>query len=156
MFNPIKKICQWASTISTSNNKQTGINGISQRLWFQLCGNRDNDIRKGKKATKMTLHKGHFFKFRKTKKMCFFLMSQGSFSPKISFLGQKVCSVARAQTDRQTREWKQRTPFQGFRIVFKFSFNLSSRSGPIMTPHVSTTLHYMATFFAKPCNYHFL
>ena len=29
-------------------------------------------------------------------------MSQGSFSPKIRFLGQKVCSVARSQTDRQT------------------------------------------------------
>ena len=29
-------------------------------------------------------------------------MSQGSFSPKIRFLGQKVCSVARTQTDRQT------------------------------------------------------
>ena len=35
-------------------------------------------------------------------KMRFFLMSQGSFSPKIRFLGQKVCSVARSQTDRQT------------------------------------------------------
>ena len=63
----------------------------------------------------------------------FFLMSQGSFNPNIRFLGQKVCSVARAQTDRQTRKWKQRTPFQGFRFFFKFSFNLSSRSGPIIS-----------------------
>ena len=31
--------------------------------------------------------------FEKQKKMCFFLMSQGSLNPKISFLGQKVCSV---------------------------------------------------------------
>ena len=29
-------------------------------------------------------------------------MSQGSLDPKIRFLGQKVCSVARSQTDRQT------------------------------------------------------
>ena len=29
-------------------------------------------------------------------------MSQGSFNPKIRFLGQKVCSVAWLQTDRQT------------------------------------------------------
>ena len=36
------------------------------------------------------------------KKMRFFLMSQGSFNPKIRFLGQKVCPVARPQTDRQT------------------------------------------------------
>ena len=29
-------------------------------------------------------------------------MSQGSLDPKIKFLGQKVCSVARVHTDRQT------------------------------------------------------
>ena len=34
--------------------------------------------------------------------MCFFLMSQGSFNPKIRFLGQKLCPVARMQTDGQT------------------------------------------------------
>ena len=61
--------------------------------------------------------------------MCFFLMSQGSFSPKIRFLGQKVCSLARTQTDRRESE-NRGHPFRvsGF---FKFSFNLSSRSGPI-------------------------
>ena len=35
-------------------------------------------------------------------KNAFFLMSQGSLDPKIRFLGQKVCSVARVQTDTQT------------------------------------------------------
>jgi len=34
--------------------------------------------------------------------MLFFLMSQGSLDPKIRFLCQKVCSVARVQTNRQT------------------------------------------------------
>ena len=29
-------------------------------------------------------------------------MPQGSFDPKIRFIGQKVCSVARVQTDRHT------------------------------------------------------
>ena len=29
-------------------------------------------------------------------------MYQGSFNPKIKFLGQKVCYVARVQTDRRT------------------------------------------------------
>ena len=29
-------------------------------------------------------------------------MSQGSFNPKIRFLGQKMCSAARLQTDTQT------------------------------------------------------
>ena len=33
----------------------------------------------------------------------FFLMSQGSFSPKNRFLGQKVCSVARRQTDTKVK-----------------------------------------------------
>ena len=34
--------------------------------------------------------------------MRFFLTSQGSFDPKIRFIGQKVCSVARVQTHRHT------------------------------------------------------
>ena len=76
---------------------------------------------------KMTL-KIPFFKIPKNKKLRFFLMSQGSFSPKIRFLGQKVCSVARTQTDRHESEYRGH-PFRvsGF---FKFFFNLSSRSGP--------------------------
>ena len=41
-------------------------------------------------------------KISKNKKMRFFLMSQGSLDPKIRFIGQKVCSVARVQTHRQT------------------------------------------------------
>ena len=41
-------------------------------------------------------------KISKNKKMRFFLVSQGSFHPKIRFPDQKVCSVARLQTDRQT------------------------------------------------------
>ena len=41
-------------------------------------------------------------KISKNKKMRFFLMSQGSLDPKIRFIGQKVCSVARVQTDRHT------------------------------------------------------
>ena len=32
-------------------------------------------------------------------------MSQGSFNPKIRFLGQKVCPVARGQTDRRFQEF---------------------------------------------------
>ena len=64
--------------------------------------------------------------------MRFFLMSQGSFSPKIRFLGQKVCSVARTQTDRQTDRHESEYRGHPFRVsgFFKFSFNLSSRSGP--------------------------
>ena len=41
-------------------------------------------------------------KISKNKKMRFFLMSQGSLNPKIRFLGQKVCPVARGRTDRHT------------------------------------------------------
>ena len=38
----------------------------------------------------------------KNKNIRFFRMSQGSFNLKIRFLGQKVCPVARVQTDGQT------------------------------------------------------
>ena len=53
-------------------------------------------------------------------------MSQGPLSQKIRFLSQKVCPAGGPQT--QTRKWLLRAPFQGFMI---FSFNLSSRIGPI-------------------------
>ena len=43
--------------------------------------------------------------FEKKKKMRFFLMSQGSFNPKIKFLGQKVCSVAREHTDTHESDY---------------------------------------------------
>ena len=68
----------------------------------------------------------------KKQKIHFFLMSQFSLDPKNRFLAQKMCSVARVQTDThtQTQKWLQRTPFQGFR---NFSFNLSSRIGPTST-----------------------
>ena len=36
---------------------------------------------------------------KRTKKKCFFLMSQGPFNPKIRFLGQKVCPVACLQNE---------------------------------------------------------
>ena len=41
-------------------------------------------------------------KISKNKKMCFFLMSQGSFNPQIWILGQKVCFVVRLHTHRPT------------------------------------------------------
>ena len=41
-------------------------------------------------------------KISKNKKMRFFLMSQWSLNPRIRFLGQKLWSVARVQTDGQT------------------------------------------------------
>ena len=47
-------------------------------------------------------------KISKNKKMRFFLMSQGSLDPKIRFIGQKVCSVARVHTDTQTHRHTDR------------------------------------------------
>ena len=41
-------------------------------------------------------------KISKNKKMCFFLMAQGSLNPKIRFLGQKMCPVAWLRTDGHT------------------------------------------------------
>ena len=60
---------------------------------------------------------------------------------KIRFLSLKVYSVACWQTDthtdRQTWKWKQRTLFQGFR---NFSFNISSKIGPICSRNCHTCL----------------
>ena len=55
-----------------------------------------------------------FFKISKNKKMRFFLMSQGSFSPKIRFPGQQVCSVARRQTDTKVKIGPKNPIFQNF------------------------------------------
>ena len=63
--------------------------------------------------TKNDPKKAIFQNFVKQKSV-FFLMSQGSFSRKIRFLGQMACS------DKQTQKWKQKTPFQGFRIFSNF------------------------------------
>ena len=52
-------------------------------------------------------------KISKSKKMRFFLMSQGSLNPKIRFLGQNMCSVAWLHTHTQTH-----TKVTGFRIFF--------------------------------------
>ena len=48
--------------------------------------------------------KGKKSKFRKNKKLRFFLMSQGVLCQKIRFLGQKLGPVACGQTDRQTHK----------------------------------------------------
>ena len=45
-------------------------------------------------------------------------MSQGSFSPKIRFLGQKVCSVARTQTDTKVKTEDTLSGFQDFFHIF--------------------------------------
>ena len=56
-------------------------------------------------------------KISKNKKMRFFLMSQGSLDPKIRFIGQKVCSVARIQTDKTDRHIHRQTDRQKFTSV---------------------------------------
>jgi len=58
--------------------------------------------------------------------MRFFLMSNGPLKQTKMFLGQNVCSVARLRTDMKVKT--EDTLFHDFSI---FSFNLSSRIGPI-------------------------
>ena len=55
-------------------------------------------------------------KISKNKKMRFFLMSKGSFDPKIRFIGQNVCSVARVHTDRQTDRHESEYRGHPFRV----------------------------------------
>ena len=49
-------------------------------------------------------------------------MSQGSFSPKIRFLGQKVCSVARGQTDTKVKTEDTLSGFQDFISNFSSTY----------------------------------
>ena len=44
-------------------------------------------------------------KISKNKKVRYFLMSQESLNPKIWFLGQKMCPLAREQTDRHESDY---------------------------------------------------
>ena len=65
-------------------------------------------------------------KISKNKKMRFFPMSKGSFSPKIRFLGQKVCSVARRLTDTKVK-MVLKIPFFKISKIKKLSFFLMSQ-----------------------------
>ena len=79
------------------------------------------------------------FKISKNKKMHFSLMFQGPLKQKIRFLAQKMCPVARGQTNNSQTNNSQtnrhgsenRGPPIGF-SRFR-SFNLRLRSGPINT-----------------------
>ena len=51
-------------------------------------------------------------------KMRFIFMSQGTFILKIRFLGQKVCSVARSQTDTKAKTEDTLSGFQDFVQTF--------------------------------------
>ena len=58
-------------------------------------------------------------KIWKNKKMCFFLMSQGSIIPKSRFLGQKCKGVlCSPHTDRQTTKVKTEDTLSGFHEFF--------------------------------------
>ena len=68
--------------------------------------------------------------------MRFFLMSQGSFDPKIRFLGQKVSFVARSHTGRHTDRVTTEGTLSGFPwdrpnnssisdTLFEFLYNLA-------------------------------
>ena len=67
-------------------------------------------------------------KISKTK-MRFFLMSQGSFNPKIRCLGQKVCPVARPQTHTDTQTHTKVTTegtLSGFQDFFPSTYHQGS------------------------------
>ena len=70
-----------------------------------------------KEKTKNAPKNVNFQNFEKQKK--------GPLNQKYRFLAQKMCSVARAQTDKKV---KTEDTLSGLRI---FSFNIPSRSGPI-------------------------
>ena len=57
-------------------------------------------------------------KISKNKKMRFFLMSQGSFNTKISFLGKKMCPADCLRTDTQTDRVTTEGTLSGFQDFF--------------------------------------
>ena len=99
---------------------------LGQKVCPVAGGQTDRHIIYKEKNRKMPI-KSVKMEISKNKKMFIFLMSQESFNQKIRFLGQKVCPVARRQTDGHESDYMW-APFQGLRT---FSFNLSSRIDPI-------------------------
>ena len=64
----------------------------------------------------------------KNKNMCIFLMSQVSLNSKIRFLSQKVCPVARSQTDRHTDRVTTEGTLSGFQDFFPSTYHQGSIS----------------------------
>ena len=56
-------------------------------------------------------------------------MSQGSLNPKIRFLGQKVYSVARPQTDRQTD--RHESEYRGYPFKVSGCFSSTYHQGSV-------------------------
>ena len=83
--------------------------------------------------------------------MRFFLMFQGSFKPKIRFLGQKVCSVVRGQTNRLESEYRGHP----FRFSGFFFFNIVSISTKTMVIIQIHFVHYVRKscpwYWMPPC-----
>ena len=74
--------------------------------------------------------------------MRFFLMFQGPIKPKIRFLAQKMCPVARGQTDRQTdTKVKTEDTLSGLRIPF-LQPTIKERSNNYIAPALSFNLIY--------------
>ena len=87
---------------------------LGQKLWPVAWNQKFTSVIQGKKM------KNAYKKCKnsKNKNMYFFLMSQGSLNPKIRFLSQDVCPVARSQMDRQTRKVKTEDTLSGFQDFF--------------------------------------
>ena len=83
-------------------------------------------------------------KISKNKKMRFFLMSQGSLDPKIRFLSQKVCSVARVQTDTHESE---NIGYPGFRVsgLFPSNYHQGSVHKTVMDQYVDWNSNVVLT-----------
>ena len=89
-----------------------------------------------------------FQKFKKQKKTLFFLMSQGSFSPKIRFLGQKVCSLARGQTIMKVKTEDILSGFQDFfQIFIQPIINERSNIQGYQTTHFKLVIHVMLIIY---------
>ena len=97
-------------------------------------------------------------KILKNKKLRFFLMSQESLNPKIRFLGQKMCSVARLQSDRQTHTHESDYRGHPFRVsgFFPSTYHQgSAQNEPIFeeTPSLCIFELFLSMFVGILCSH---
>ena len=91
-------------------------------------------------------------KISKNKKTHFFLMFQGSLDPKIRFIGQKVCSVARVH---RKRKWKKHWRHVVNNTSWRTSFE-ESCLGSHCQHKSDTSLILNCGIWRYPCYYNLL
>ena len=84
----------------------------------------------------------------KNKIFWFFLMSQGTLDPKSRFLGQKMCFVARVQTDTQTDKHESEYKGHPFRVSGIFPSTYHQGSFPVWPLKSTVVCNFGSAIFS--------